>query len=677
MNKENIIAYLRALPDERTREYEKKIASFALQHQDECSMQLFKEIMDEDIDVSYEAFYCLETVYRRNRDYSILSALIEEAKTHKGFTERISFKHICIMYHIHSETLFDYDELLKQAHENACEMYDNSGYHHTFANAFATILERCLPEDEGRLIEKWYDSALFCVNKAIELDPGYAKFLSTKARIIAFKDRFEEANELLRRAIDLEDSRKADYALLIGNYQYYRTMIAIRRQKGSQKTEPSKAVGTDHCQTNDREAFRENDAFAFVSYSHNDASEVVSIIEKIRAAGYNVWYDSEIEAGSDWAEEIGRHIVGGNVFILMLSHSSLLSANVRNEITMAQNRGKIITPVFLEDVFLSEGAELQLQRYHWIKKFNLSQEAFSSRLFSVLQKNLVDQKHIVSKNREETSDVEPAVCPSATEMITLSKTGKEEDNEDFLYMDDHFYAVFDGATSKNSAKWNGKTGGRLAVELLADCLKGFDCRIDVRTAVSLLREKLIAFDRENRLREANVHLCASAVIYNRAKRQLWSIGDCQYMIDGVLHAPHKTVDKVFSELRSVLIHALLLDGKTEEELLEHDEAREMIVKLMEKQGSFENTSDEYGYSVLSCNGEMPKFEWVDVPSGTEIVLASDGYPILKNTLEESEKSLKDLLEKDPLCYKENRSTKGLRKGNQSFDDRTYLKFYAE
>ena len=49
-------------------------------------------------------------------------------------------------------------------------------------------------------------------------------------------------------------------------------------------------------------------------------------------------------------------------------------------------------------------------------------------------------------------------------------------------------------------------------------------------------------------------------------------------------------------------------------------------------------------------------------------------PVLKDTLAESEKSLDELLQKDPQCLRENRGTKGLVKGNQSFDDRTYVRF---
>ena len=59
----------------------------------------------------------------------------------------------------------------------------------------------------------------------------------------------------------------------------------------------------------------------------------------------------------------------------------------------------------------------------------------------------------------------------------------------------------------------------------------------------------------------------------------------------------------------------------------------------------------------------------------EIVLASDGYPVLFRTLKETEEHLDDILQKDAsLVGPSYLSTKGVRNGAESFDDRTYLRF---
>jgi len=56
-----------------------------------------------------------------------------------------------------------------------------------------------------------------------------------------------------------------------------------------------------------------------------------------------------------------------------------------------------------------------------------------------------------------------------------------------------------------------------------------------------------------------------------------------------------------------------------------------------------------------------------------LVLATDGYPVLMPNLKDSEQALHQLLLEDPLCIGPLLGTKGMRPGNKSFDDRTYLK----
>ena len=67
---------------------------------------------------------------------------------------------------------------------------------------------------------------------------------------------------------------------------------------------------------------------------------------------------------------------------------------------------------------------------------------------------------------------------------------------------------------------------------------------------------------------------------------------------------------------------------------------------------------------------------VDVPEFSEVVLASDGYPKLFGTLEESEHYLQKVLAEDPLCISLNKQTKGLMVGNNSYDDRTFVRFVS-
>ena len=67
---------------------------------------------------------------------------------------------------------------------------------------------------------------------------------------------------------------------------------------------------------------------------------------------------------------------------------------------------------------------------------------------------------------------------------------------------------------------------------------------------------------------------------------------------------------------------------------------------------------------------------VSVRPGDDVVLASDGYPIMRPTLAESEQELERLRRADPHLVNEFRTTKGFTPELRSFDDRTYIRFAA-
>jgi hypothetical protein len=676
--------------DEKARTYEKEITRFAYSHSSEDGLLAFTKLMQEGQEFSYEAFFCLATIYRHNRDFTKLWNLISEAEHRTDLNSHVSFSHIRIMYETHSESLYDYDLLLNTAHQSACDLFQNSGYHHTFANAFATICEKCLPEDLEVIVDTWYDSALYCVNKAISLEPDYAKYHCTKARIVSIKHHFEEASDLMLKAIDMEDSKKPDYALLIGNYQYYRILIAMRKQQwqvdrrlGNIQTTPV----TKDAQKDAPGNFHSLRPYVFISYSHNDVQSVHSILQEMSKAGLNYWYDKELQTGSDWTEELGEKILNSEMVMVMLSNSAVLSRNVRNEITMALNHKKRILPVFLEEVELSPGAELQLQGFHWLLKYQMSAELFRQKLRETLAVVRVSSSIELhpghpSLTQEPTSyDSFSHYTPTygIIEQFCASKTVVPDSCEDVIVCSDNYIAVIDGATSKTDNRFQGKTGGKIAAELIASYLQTgiIDSNMDYKTATCRIQAELQAFAQEHQLEQQGIHLCASAVIYSIAKRQIWEVGDCQFLLNGKHYTFYKKVDVILSDARSLAIHMLLQSGHTEEELLKEDLARKLILDELKMQQYLENRDDEYGYGVFSSQGSVKNVSVTDVPPGSEVVLASDGYPELFGTLAESEARLDELIRLDPLCYKIYKSTKGLMDMCTHFDDRSYIRFKVE
>lgn len=266
------------------------------------------------------------------------------------------------------------------------------------------------------------------------------------------------------------------------------------------------------------------------------------------------------------------------------------------------------------------------------------------------------------------------------------KEGKagEKECEDELFLSKHFVAVIDGVTSKSDFRYQGKTTGKLAAETIRfvfEGLKGGENFREVENRINQAYDQIyqkISFPYSCREK----CLQAAAVIYSANAREIWMVGDCQAAVDGQIYENPKKSDLILSQMRSLILRSLEMAGEiTQEEILAgKDPGREAILPWILKTTIYgNNVENEYGYSVF--NGERIPDRLVQVikldENCHEVILASDGYPKLKATLEKSEDALGKILKADPGCYKLYLSTKGVIKGNSSFDDRTYIRFLTD
>jgi len=271
------------------------------------------------------------------------------------------------------------------------------------------------------------------------------------------------------------------------------------------------------------------------------------------------------------------------------------------------------------------------------------------------------------------------------EKFRISKTGKLEDCEDFINFNEHFVIVVDGTTSKSDLKWDGKESGLVAAKLISNSINDFAFDITKEDAVEKMTLIIERFYRQNRIlitmkSNPQNRISCSVIIFSKYQQQIWMIGDCQCLIDGKLHNNEKKIDKILSEFRRIYIEMELMDGKTIKDLQTNDTGREAIFPFLKKQGILSDKRKkrlmEYKYAVIDGFSINPKkTKIIKIKRNTrEIIFASDGYPELKSTLEQSERILKKILKRDPLLFKEYKSTKGLVPGNASFDDRCYIRF---
>jgi len=304
-------------------------------------------------------------------------------------------------------------------------------------------------------------------------------------------------------------------------------------------------------------------------------------------------------------------------------------------------------------------------------------------------------KEIKSKFLQERKVVEGSVKFSTKmilEQLTESKNGNDHLNEDGICITDDFVVVIDGATSQSTFEWDGgKSGGKLAMEIIKEKIKELDGDIDYRSFVDKLTEALSSYYKDHLTSEMQVELyknpeqrvSASLVAYSVKKHEIWMIGDCQSLVGGVPYTNPKAVDEIVAGARALYLEGEMHEGKKESDLLSNDTGRHYIQPLLVRQRKLQNNHHSlspFAYSVLDgfsvpMDGvkriKLPKDI---VPGQGDIILATDGYPVLYKTLQKTENELRQVLKKDPLCINENIGTKGLKTGMLFYDDRSYVRF---
>lgn len=251
--------------------------------------------------------------------------------------------------------------------------------------------------------------------------------------------------------------------------------------------------------------------------------------------------------------------------------------------------------------------------------------------------------------------------------------------EDKIVISDQFACVIDGATSKSDMLFDGKTQGKMAGELIENVIQNINKDASVNSFIFAVNQSFRNFYSERELEKHMIEypldrLNASLAAYSALRNEVWIIGDCQAMIGNKRITNKKFIDEVLSNLRSLIIEIELINGMSVEEIYKDDVGRNYIMKFLKQQHKFQNANfqSDFSYGVLDGFEINKKHIKVYNADETQIILASDGYPRIFETLSETEEFLHRVLEMDPLCYRENKSTKGLQQGQISYDDRAYL-----
>lgn len=261
------------------------------------------------------------------------------------------------------------------------------------------------------------------------------------------------------------------------------------------------------------------------------------------------------------------------------------------------------------------------------------------------------------------------------QIIEQSIIAKSPDRkcEDGLVVTNDFIAVIDGSTSKSTLRHSlFRSNGRYCMQLVSKYLRHVPKTISCSQFCRGVTAYVNRHYRQSRLpllsQQPEERMCASAVIFSRVSREIWMIGDCQCLVGGELYENPKPYEQILAEERANIIRHM----PSTEGLLEHDTARDQIIPHMKEWMQRQNTD----YAVI--DGFPIPMQHVRIITldfrPWEIVLASDGYPWLCPTLQQSEERLAWQRANDPLNISDFKATKGFMHGNDSFDDRTYIRF---
>lgn len=107
-------------------------------------------------------------------------------------------------------------------------------------------------------------------------------------------------------------------------------------------------------------AYEGKEPYIFVSYAHVDSPRVLPVIESLQRAGFRVWYDAGIEAGTEWPEYIAEHLLGCGCVLAFITQAALESKNCRQEINFAIDEDKPLLAAYLEACTPTAGMRMRL-----------------------------------------------------------------------------------------------------------------------------------------------------------------------------------------------------------------------------------------------------------------------------------------------------------------------------
>ena len=84
----------------------------------------------------------------------------------------------------------------------------------------------------------------------------------------------------------------------------------------------------------------------FISYKREDAKLALMLRQALRAEGFNVWWDEDLQTGEQWEERIDQALISSEAIVVIWSSKSINSEWVKHEASIGKIRGILTHSLF-------------------------------------------------------------------------------------------------------------------------------------------------------------------------------------------------------------------------------------------------------------------------------------------------------------------------------------------
>ncbi len=127
-------------------------------------------------------------------------------------------------------------------------------------------------------------------------------------------------------------------------------------------------------------AYRGDDPYVFVSYTHPDGTIVYPELTRLNELGYNILYDGGISPGSSWRNDMAESINQCSLFVIFITPQSAGSETCVREVRFALEHGRPVLAIHLVETDLPMELELSLADQQAVLKHELTESEYNDKI---------------------------------------------------------------------------------------------------------------------------------------------------------------------------------------------------------------------------------------------------------------------------------------------------------